>query len=376
MACISKALIIGGSIAGLTAAIALARRGVKCDVVEIGDSHLGASLTLAGRAAMALVELGVYDQVRATGRPFLPDTTAASQSDSAGNLLSPGPSRPTYEGYVDPIAVYRPAFVDTLETIATDLGVTIRKNMTTKSIEDEGDRVSVVFQDDTTGQYDLVIGADGIRSKTRTAFFPDAPSPTYAGQWSIRWMAPGPAVEPEGWYNSSVGRMAFYHMPVQGITYVPAVIDIPEPRRLSNEEIRERYTQLFDSFTAPAIVELRSRLTPESDVIAKAFDWILVPDTWVKGRVLLIGDAAHATTAHMGMGAGMAVEDSAVLGQCIETASSLSEALETFMRRRYERVKMVVETSVKLCELEQKNAPKSENIALLTKAFGALGQPY
>jgi hypothetical protein len=78
----------------------------------------------------------------------------------------------------------------------------------------------------------------------------------------------------------------------------------------------------------------------------------------------------------MGMGGGMAVEDSAVLGQCVAAAQSLPEALNAFMKRRFERGKIVVETSNRLGKLEQEGAPQSENVALLTKAFAAIGEPY
>ena len=76
------------------------------------------------------------------------------------------------------------------------------------------------------------------------------------------------------------------------------------------------------------------------------------------------------------MGGGMALEDAAVLGQCIASAATLSEALNTFMQRRFERVRLVVETSVKLAQLEQEKAPPSENQQLLTTAFKALAEPY
>jgi len=78
----------------------------------------------------------------------------------------------------------------------------------------------------------------------------------------------------------------------------------------------------------------------------------------------------------MGMGGGMALEDAVVLGQSIASAATLSEALEAFMKRRFERVKLVVETSNQLGQLEQEEAPPAENIALLTKAFATIGQPY
>jgi 2-polyprenyl-6-methoxyphenol hydroxylase-like FAD-dependent oxidoreductase len=375
MACISKALIVGGGIAGLSAAVALARFGVECEVVELAEVSLGASLAFSGRAAEALVELGVYEDVHNTGTPFGPDSTATSLRDAAGRLINPGPRRPTWPGAVDSVAVYRPVFLDVMTDAAKRLGVNIRQGVTAQTIEDGEDMISVAFTDGETRRYELLVGADGIGSRTRATLFPNAPKLAYSGQLSIRWMAPGPAIEDEGWYLGPVGRLGFYYLP-QGLVYVPTVINMPERKHLSHDEVFSLFTRLIESYTAPAIVELRSRLTPDAQLIGTSFQWILLPKPWYRGRVLLIGDAAHATTAHMGMGGGMALEDAVVLGQCVAGAATLPEALDAFMTRRFERVRSVVETSVRLSHLEQEQAPSSENQALLTSAFKTLAEPY
>lgn len=376
MACISTALIVGGSIGGMATAIALAQAGVKVDVVELAHEPLGASLAFSGRAAMALVELGIYDQVHATGRPALPGTTATSiRNATTGAIINPGPQRPDWPGAVDGVGVYRPVFLEIAQAEAERLGVRVRKGVTYDRFDNSGDGVDVWFSDGETGHYDLMVAADGINSKTRDLIFSDAPVPAYSGQLSIRWMVPGPPVQDEGWYASSVGRLGFYHLP-QGVTYVPAVINIPELRWFTDEDIRSIFTELLDSMPAPAIRELRSRLSDTSELIGRPFHWLLLPDPWYKGSVVLIGDAAHATSAHMGMGGGMALEDAVVLGQCVTAAASLPEALDMFMKRRFHRAKLVVETSNRLGQLEQEGAPPSENVALLTKAFAAIGEPY
>lgn len=376
MACISSALVVGGSIAGMNAAIALAQAGVEVDVVELAEQPLGASLAFSGRAAETLVELGIYDEVHATGRPALPGSTATSiRSSSTGEIINPGPQRPSWPGAVDAVGVYRPAFLEIAQAAAERLGVLVRKSVTYKTIDDNADGVTVKFTDGESKTYDLLVAADGISSKTRQLIFPNAPKPQFSGQLSIRWMAPGGPVQDEGWYASPVGRLGFYYLP-QGLVYVPAVINLPEWRWFSDEEVRATFTELLDSMSAPAIRELRSRLDESSELIGRPFEWLLLPDPWFKGRSLLIGDAAHATSAHMGMGGGMALEDAVVLGQCIAKAKTLPEALSAFMKRRFERVKLVVETSVKLGQLEQQEAPPAENMALLSKAFAALGEPY
>ena len=375
MACVSKGLIIGGGIAGLSAAIALARVGVVCDVLELADAPTGASLALSGRAAEALVELGVYDQCYATGTPFDENTTAVSQNDAAGRLISPGPKRPTWPGARTAIGVYRPVFLQILADTAKSLGVTIEVGVTAEAIDERADASEVTLTTGEKRRYDFVIGADGIGSRTRSMIFPDAPKPKYTGQVSIRWMAPGPPIKGEGWYIGPVGRLGFYHLP-QNLVYVPCVLDVPKWTRKTDAEVFEMFTRLIDSYTAPPVLELKKRLTPDSELICRPFDWIFLTKTWHSGRTLLIGDAAHATSAHMGMGGGMAIEDSVVLAQCIAAASTLAKAYDAFMLRRYERVRTVVETSVALSRLEQAKAPASENIALLTSAFTEIGKPY
>ena len=375
MACAATALMIGGGIAGFSAAIALSRVGVKCDVVELAHAPLGASLGISGRAAEALDELGVYDECYKTGTPWHPGTTAASLMDSAGNLISAMPPRPEWPGAKIAIGVYRPTLLKILEEEAQRLGVRIERGLTATKIEDRDDAAIVTLSNGEERTYDLVVGADGIGSRTRALLFPDAPKPEYAGQMSIRWMAPGPPIQPEGWYMGPVGRVGFYYLP-QGYIYVPAVISRPERVRMTNEEVYSLFTRLLDSYTAPAIVELRKRLKPDSDLICRPFEWILLETPWFQGRSLLIGDAAHATTAHMGMGGGMALEDAVVLAQCVAQASTLREAFQTFMTRRLPRVRTVVETSVALSRLEQAKAPPLESRALMKSAFEAIAQPY
>jgi 2-polyprenyl-6-methoxyphenol hydroxylase-like FAD-dependent oxidoreductase len=375
MAGISKALIVGGGIAGLSSAISLSRKGVQCDVVEVGNSWGGASIGITGRAADALGELGVYDECFAASTPFPRDSTVASQFDAAGRLVSPGPVRPDWPGSKMGMGVYRTALLKSLADAAKREGASIRVGVTAKAIEEHTTGALVRFSDETVGNYDLVIGADGIHSSVRSLVFPDAPKPAYCGQFSMRWMAQGSPVSEEGWYTSPAGRLGFYNLP-KGVTYVAAVVNIPAFRWLEKAEVHSLFTELLDSFTAPAIGELRRRLKPDAEVIARPFEWLLVPDNWAHGRTLLIGDAAHATTAHLGMGGGMALEDAVVLGQCVASATMLDEALSLFMARRYARVRTVVQTSLALSQLEQRGAPRSEAVGLMKTALATISESY
>ena len=375
MSCASRVLLIGGGIAGLSTAIALARRGIHCDVVELSDEALGASMGISGRAAEALDELGIYDQMYEQATPWARDSKVASFFDATGRLISELPERPEWPGYKTALGVYRPVLLAVMAENAQKLGVEIRRGITAETINDTGDVVDVTFTDGQKGQYDFVVGADGIGSATRARIFPDVPKPTYAGQISVRWSALGPAIQPEGWYLGPVGKLGFFHLP-QGMVCVAAVVDEAEYHRKTDEEAYSLVTRLLDSYTAPAIVEIRDKLTPKDKIIIRPFEWVFLPEAWYRGRVLLIGDAAHATTAHMGMGGGMALEDSVVLAQCVASNSSVPEAFQAFMDRRLSRARTVVETSIALSNLEQSGAPRSENHKVYTSGLNAIAQPY
>jgi 2-polyprenyl-6-methoxyphenol hydroxylase-like FAD-dependent oxidoreductase len=93
---------------------------------------------------------------------------------------------------------------------------------------------------------------------------------------------------------------------------------------------------------------------------------------WHRGRTVLIGDAAHATTPHLAAGAGLAVEDSIVLAAAIERATSCETALQEFTARRYERCRMVVENSVRLGDIEQGAGSQQEHQQLMRDSTIAL----
>lgn len=380
MKSVSRALIVGGGIAGLASAIALQRVGVQCEVIEIGDlTPVGASIGIAGRAPNALDELGVYDRLAATSKEFDAGLKVPVMHDRTGRALVAlaAPANSDLEGGKEPMGLHRPVLAEVLADTARSLGASIETGITFETLDDRGEEVVVALSTGEVRHYDFVVGADGVGSRTRSTIFPEAPSPEYAGQMSVRWLFESGPIDGEGWYLAGEpGKVAFYHLPKQGLMYSPMVINMPD-RKLSQLDAYEVVRDLLDNYTAPAIVELRSHLTPESELIARPFKWILLEKSWHRGRVVVIGDAAHATTAHMGMGGGMALEDAVVLAQCIEQADSIEQAFQTFFERRFERVRAVVETSVALSKREQQNLPPGpEDQRLMQSAMAVLASRY
>jgi 2-polyprenyl-6-methoxyphenol hydroxylase-like FAD-dependent oxidoreductase len=124
------------------------------------------------------------------------------------------------------------------------------------------------------------------------------------------------------------------------------------------------------------VPSIRAELGEHSQTNYRPLEWLLLPDPWYKGRVVLIGDAAHATTPHMASGAGVAVEDGLVLADEFAKADDVAVALHSFMTRRFDRAKLVVETSVKQGEMEISKADRVQQTGLLASATQALAQPY
>jgi 2-polyprenyl-6-methoxyphenol hydroxylase-like FAD-dependent oxidoreductase len=116
-------------------------------------------------------------------------------------------------------------------------------------------------------------------------------------------------------------------------------------------------------------------ITDESEVIYRPFETLLLPSPWYRGRVLLIGDAAHAMTAHVAQGAAMAIEDAIVLAEEVASGDPLPQALDRFMQRRYERCKALVEISSQLSQWERDQTPDADVEGLTRRSFEIAATP-
>lgn len=369
-------LVVGGGIAGLAAAIALVQKGVEVELVEIADSFgvVGSGISIGGRAPQALQELGIYDEVASKGEV---GQDVPRMYDRAGEPI-PMPPRGTrkVDGVLEPVGAYRPVLAEALRARAETVGVQLRISTSIRSITDDDEHVTVTFTDDATKAYDLVIGADGAYSTVRGLVFPDAPRPEYTGQMSIRWMFRhnGP-IDGSGFYLAGeMGRIGMSYLPWPKVVYCPLVVNMPRTR-LDAQQAFDLVAQMTANFSGGAIVEARKHLSIDDEIIARPFDWILL-DQWHRGHVVLIGDAAHATSAHMGMGGGMALEDGVVLADEIARHADVEAALTAFRERRWPRVSAVVNTSVALSRAEQTGETGPGTAKLQGETMSLLHQPY
>ena len=144
----------------------------------------------------------------------------------------------------------------------------------------------------------------------------------------------------------------------------------PEPEQLP-ALLREQLTE-YQGLVADA----REHIVDPQQINYRPIESFLLPAPWYKGRVLLIGDAAHASTPHLASGAGMAIEDAVVLSEMLASEAPITQILEGFMSRRYERCRMVVENSLQLVEWEKNpTAPDADFNGLTDRTMIELALP-
>jgi 2-polyprenyl-6-methoxyphenol hydroxylase-like FAD-dependent oxidoreductase len=371
---VGRVLIVGGGLSGTAAGLALQREGIDVEIVEREPvwGAVGTGITLMGPAMRALKQLGVLEQCLAEGSGCSEMSLFNAEGEHLHTLEIHGllgPDWPAVGGMM------RPTLHRILADAASEKGVSVRTGVTLASLEQHPDKVDVELTDGSTDSYELVLGADGLRSQVRELVWgDDAPKPQPLGQvvWRALLRRPASVTGEFQFYGpglktgfTPLGPDRMYEFLVQ-----PFDSDLPAP-----EERPARMRELLGVFGG-VVAEVREQITEPEQVDVRKLYWLMMPSPWYRGRVLLIGDAAHATTPQLAMGGAIALEDGIVLGELLAAESELDVALENFMERRYERCKMVVENSVQLSEWE-KNAAEHEEDAgrLQTESFMALAAP-
>jgi 2-polyprenyl-6-methoxyphenol hydroxylase-like FAD-dependent oxidoreductase len=349
MPAVRNVLIVGAGTAGVATAILLAERGVAVELAEINPdiTALGSGITLQGNALRVLRQLGVWDQVRHAGYGF--DTVGMRAPDAAGTLL--GEIDDVRTGGADlpaTLGMYRPTLARILVDRAVEVGVKPRFGTTGTKLAQDADGVEVTFTDGSTGRYDLVVGADGVRSWTRRMLGINLDSrPTGMGIW--RAFAPRPAnVTRTDLTYGGPCYIAGYCPTGADTLYCYLVEDAQDRSTLTPEQRLGVMRELASAYHGPWD-EIRESLDDPSRVNYTWFETHLLDQPWHRGRVVLIGDAAHTCPPTLAQGAAMALEDAAVLAEILVREPSLDEDVWAgFAARRHDRVKAVVEASVQL----------------------------
>ncbi|WP_432042074.1 FAD-dependent monooxygenase [Streptomyces cadmiisoli] len=361
-----RAVVVGGGIGGLTAAVALHQAGRQVTVLERAPSSapVGSALSLAPNSLRALDVIGVGDEIR-----------HLAVWQGPGGLRTPGGRRlsrfdvaAATERFGEPLVLlHRATLVDAL-TARLPRGA-VRTNAPAALVDPGGtDRPARVTTPDGELTADLVVAADGIHSGIRRTLFPAHPGPVHAGFTTWRVVVPLPGVEFASHETWGRGRIWGTHPLKDGRVYAYAAAVAPAGLHAPDDE-RAELLRLFGDWHEP-IPAVLAAVRPE-DVLRHDVHHLARPlPAYHRGRVALVGDAAHAMPPNLGQGGNQAVEDAIVLAWH-------SDDLAAYTAARLPRTTAVARQAVRVARLNMMSnragiAVRNAAMAALSKAGPAL----
>ncbi len=375
MTTVRNVLIVGGGIAGMSLAIRLQKQGIQTEIVEKKTDWtvLGVGLILQGPAVRALKEIGILERC-------LQEGFGSSQlhiGGPGGQVFARFP-QPQLAGpeYPATIGILRPALHTILADTSRAAGVHIRLGLSVASLVQHPNSVEVTFTDDSRGSYDLVVGADGVHSHMREFLFGQSVQPRYVGQvvWRANMRRPAEVTNISMWYGPT-NKAGLSPYSEQNM-YLFLTQNVPAPGHPQPEQMPALLRAELAVYQG-LVGEAREQISDPRQINYRPIESILLPSPWYQGRVVLIGDAAHATTPHLAIGAAMGLEDAVVLSELLTSQTSVDQALHSFMERRYERCRMVVENSLQLVAWELESvAPDERFNTLMNRSQAALAEPF
>ena len=350
----TKALIIGGGIAGPVTAMALQRAGIDSTIYEARAPEEvtgGAFLTVAVNGLDALRAIDAHKDVLECGFP----SRAIELRSGSGKVLGEVPiGGELPDGRVSQ-TMRRADLYRALIGQAWDRGIPIEfSKRLLEAACMPGGGVRARFEDGTDAQGHLLIGADGIFSRTRRLIDPVAPSPRYTGLGNVGGFAPAGVVSGESdKYVMVFGKRGFFGYLVSPSGEVwwfanpPCRLELSraELAALGVEQWKERLIRLFRDDAGPAVEIIRA--TTEWGVATNQHDMPRVPNWW-RGPMIVIGDAAHAASPTSGQGASLAMEDAVVLARCLRDVPDVELAFASYERLRRPRVERIVAQAARI----------------------------
>ena len=350
MTAVRKVAVIGAGVTGLAAAIQLANAGVEVDVFEAKPelSALGSGISLQGNALRVFDALGAWDDIRAAGYPF-----------EGLNLRAPGPAAPIVAelpdvktggpDYPAAMGMPRPALAQILLSHAQKAGAHVRFGVKLTALQTgPGDSVSVIVDGERAGEYDLVIGADGLHSTVRELIgIDEKPQPTGMGIWRTFVSRPADVVRSELYYGGPV-YIAGYTPTGDDTMYAFLVEKAQDRFAVSDEEATRIMLEESRAYGGPWNA-IRADLEKGAHANYTWFTQHIVTEPWNRGRVVIIGDAAHSCPPTIAQGAAQGLEDALVLTELLTSRDAVDQGLwDEFHARRLPRATAVVEASVQL----------------------------
>ena len=345
-------LVVGGGIGGLSLARELTIRGLSAAVLEKAPqlNPVGAGIIMNPNAMCVLERNGLADALRSNAWPYLMRETR----DRSGKRLATRDYRPLYDsGKLSRGALVHRAHL--LEVLfngvpreAVHFGVAL------KSIDLGADGVRVETERHGAFEAKILVGADGIHSAVRRRAFGEI-APLYMGYRSHRMVVDNVAGIRN--FTEFLGRgQRIGLVPLsEKRLYVWTTFNSPRDRPPVLDRA-DRFRELFAQFADERVRSVLSQIRSPDEIISTEIEELRLA-RWVQGRAVLLGDAVHAMTPNIGQGAGMAMEDAAVLADELATATRLEQALENYVTRRKSRVETVMRISRQVGDEGQQSNP-------------------
>jgi 2-polyprenyl-6-methoxyphenol hydroxylase-like FAD-dependent oxidoreductase len=329
-----KAIIIGGGIGGVTAAIALKRAGLDVTVYERAEElrEVGSGLPLWTNALRALHKIGLTDDHEQLGA----QVTAGSISTWSGDILADLRNEKLLKrlGTINIVAHRAELLALLLKTLGQDR---VQLGTTCVGFTQDASGVCARFADGQEARSDVLIGADGIRSVIRAQLF-GLTKPRYAGYTCWRGLAHTTRTGLETWAWGKGCQFGITPMS-QGRAYWFVQKYTPEGEKDKPGGKKNEILELFHDWhdPIPAVIEA----TAETDILRNDIYELKHLRYWSQGRVTMLGDAAHAMTPNLGQGACQAIEDAVELGECLKDKTDIAAALKRYEKRRVTRVNRI-----------------------------------
>lgn len=372
---VQRILIVGGGIAGLTAAAAFAHRGAEVDLVErkseLADGG-GIGLSLVANAMRALATIGAAEACVEAGIPA--DSLLICRPDGALVTEQPlprigGPQWPGATG------IRRSEVHRILAEAALGNGTAVRCATTVSAWQDHADGIDVEFSDGSRSRYDLLVAADGLYSTTRVKVMPGV-VPEFAGQ--VVWRCPAPC--PDDLVTTRLhlgGRHGVVGIcPIASDLSYIYIVEAAHKHIMRDEATLDAEMRAGLEGYGGMIAELAASVDRPEKVSFRPIEWLLAPRPWGRGRVIMIGDAVHSNPPVLAQGAAMGIEDAVVLAEEVTgSTGDLHGALARFMDRRYSRVGAVVTASCELARAEVEHRKDLDVPAIMRANSQLLAQP-
>jgi 2-polyprenyl-6-methoxyphenol hydroxylase-like FAD-dependent oxidoreductase len=327
-----RILIVGAGIAGLATHRALAQRGIRATIVERNSfaGVGGAGLFLPGNAVRAIGGLGLLDALMENSHPIAHQRFC----DETGRLLNVVDTDEFWRDVAPCRSMKRSTLWDLLKGGMGSDDICYRR---VADIRNDGAGCRVFFEDGTVGEFDLVIGADGVNSTMRDLAFPEAPLPVYVGNVCWRFLVPN-VCGIRDWTVMLASNRSLLGKPVSSSElYVYADLSVDETD-VGNYASSTALEPLFGDIAGPLLPALK--LSGDANVHFGELVRLRMTASH-RHRVVLVGDAAHASPPSMAQGAGMAIEDALVLADELARADEIRTALARYEARRKPRVDWV-----------------------------------